>query len=116
ERPDAAGALLARSVGGGNNGLGRGTAGAHDEAGALVLDLVLLEARIDDCLLHRRIIPCRTVAHEATHPAIDSRIEIERRRAMDLAAKAKARVVIGSDDAGFSFPQRGNDFLRVVSD
>ena len=59
ERADALRALGARGVGGLDDGARRGPARAHDDAGALVGDVVLLEAGVADRLLHRDVVPGR---------------------------------------------------------
>ena len=107
ERADPLRAFFAGDVGGGDDGAGRGAAGAHDQAGAFVLDLAVLEAGIRDRLLHGDIVPGGTVAHEAADPAVDGAVEVEMRFAMDLAAEAELGIIIGLDDSRLCFPQRG---------
>jgi hypothetical protein len=116
ERPDLLRALFARRVGGADDGAGRGAARTHDEARALVRDVVLFKARVADRLLHGEVVPGGARAHEATHLAVDHAFPVELGRAMDLAAEAELGIGVGLDDARFRFAQRGEHLLGAIAD
>jgi hypothetical protein len=52
-------------------------------------------------------------AHRAT---VDDVVGVQRGRAMDLAAEAEFRVVLGPRDARFRLMKRSQDLLRGVAD
>ena len=74
------------------------------------------KARIKDRLIHRDMVPGRAAGMETHRAAIDDAAGVERRRAVNLAAKAEFGVCVRLDDAGFSLPQRGEHLLAVVPD
>jgi hypothetical protein len=73
---------------------------SHDDAGALVRNVLVLEPGVADRLVHRDVIPARADRVEAHRAAIDDRGRIERRRAMHLAAEAELGVLVGARNAG----------------
>jgi hypothetical protein len=56
-------------------------------------DLVRLEPAVGDGLLHGDVVEGGAVAHEAALALVDQRVEVDRRRAMNLAAKAVLGIV-----------------------
>ena len=95
---------------------GRGPARAHDDAGALVGNVFVLDAGIADRLLHGDVVPGRAAAEEAHGAAVD-RVRPDRASAaLHLAAEAELGEFLGAADAGFGLAQAGEDFLRVVAD
>ena len=116
ERADALGALLLGDDGRLHDGAGGRPAGAGDQAGALVGDLGLAEARVGDRLLHGEIGVGRAVAHEAAQAAVDQLVDVDLQRAGDLAAEAELRVLRHELDAGLAVLQRLRDLGGVVAD
>ena len=74
------------------------------------------EARVGDGLIHGDVVPGGAAAVEAHGAAVDDLLGSERRRAVDLAAKAELGVLVGAHDARLRLPQRSDDFLRIVAD
>ena len=91
ERPDPLRALGAGDVGGLDDGAGRRAARAHDDAGALVRDLVVLEAGVADRLLHGDVVPGGAAAVEAHGAAVDRllRHRASARRAPGSGSRAR---------------------------
>ena len=116
EGPDALWARGARRIGGGDDRFGRGAARADDQAGARIGDVFFFEPGIQDRLVHRHPAIAGAVALKAPGPAVDDGVEIDLQAAMNLAAEIHPCVVVGRDDAGLGFAQRGDDFLAVVAD
>jgi hypothetical protein len=87
-------------VGRGDQGLRRGAARAHDEAGALVDDVLLLKPGIGNGLLHREEIVSRAVAHEASRTPVDRAFEIDFEASFHLTAEAHALIRLGFGNAG----------------
>ena len=106
----------ARDVGGFDDGARRGAARAHDEAGALVGNLVFLEPAVADRLLHRDMVPGGAAAEEPHRAAIDHFFGLQGRGAFDLAAEAELGVFFRARNAGAALAQAGQHFLRVVAD
>src|ERR1043166_6282378 len=71
ERPDALWTLATGGVGGLHDGAGRGTARTHDDAGALVRNLVVGKTSVADRLLHGDMVPGGTAAEKAHRAAVD---------------------------------------------
>ena len=69
-----------------------------------------------DRLLHRDVIPRRTLAEEAHGAAIDHIGRIDRRRALHLRAETKLRVFFRARDSGLRLMEARKHFLGVVSD
>ena len=116
ERADLLGVLLAGDVGGAHDGPRRGSARAHDDAGALVHDIARLEARVADGLVHGDVVPAHARFHEAARLARDHAFPFDVRLAVHLAAEAELGVFLRAHDAGLRFPQRGDHLLGAVSD
>jgi len=116
ERTDPLRALAPRDVGGLDHGAGGRAARAHDDAGALVGNLVFLEAGVAQGLLHGDVVPGRAQPEEPHGAAVDGFLRIEPRRTVDLAAEPELGVFVGARNAGFRFPQARQHLLRVVAD
>ena len=116
ERPHLARPFRARRVGGLNDGARGRAARAHDEAGALVADVLLAKPRVEDGLLHRDVVPGGARPHETAHLAVDHPFPVEVRFAVNLRAKAPFGVILGFDDAGARLAQGGKHLLAVVTD
>jgi hypothetical protein len=86
------------------------------EAGALVAHLVRRQPGIGDGLLHGDIVVGRAVAHEPALALVDQRVEVDRRRAMNLAAKAVLGIVGREGNARAPLAQRSRNLRRVGSD
>jgi hypothetical protein len=91
-------------------------AGPHDDAGALIGDVVLLQPGIGDGLFHGDMVPRATAREEAHGAAVDQFGRIERRRTPDLGAEAVFGEGIGKADAGSGIAKRGRDLIGVVAD
>ncbi|PPR31514.1 MAG: hypothetical protein CFH36_02221, partial [Alphaproteobacteria bacterium MarineAlpha9_Bin6] len=104
-RADPLRTFLARDVGGLDLGGSRRPARAHHQAGALVADVPVVEARIDDRLGHGDVIVGRTVTHEAPQLTVDMVVEIDVRRTVDMGAKAHFLIGIAMDNARATFAQ-----------
>src|SRR5215813_14703564 len=111
ERADALGALAARRVGRLDDRARRGAARAHDDAGARVDDVALLESGVTDRLVHGDVVPGGAAAVEAHCAAVDRPCRVERGRAVHLAAEAELGVLVGARDPGLRFAQAREHFL-----
>ena len=107
---------FAGDVGGLDDGAGRRTAGAHDQAGADVGNVVFGEAGILDRLIHGDVVPGGAAAVEAHGAAVDHGRRIELRRAVDAAAETEPGVVLGGGDAGLRLAQTRGHLLGGVPD
>src|SRR5690606_16667059 len=116
ERPDAFWPLFAGDVRSLNDRTRRRTAGSHDDPGPWVLDILFLEARIRDGLLHGNVVPGRALAHEPRRAAVEHLKRIEFGRPMYLAAEVEIRIFLGKDDAGSGRAQALQDFGNIVAD
>jgi hypothetical protein len=86
-------------IGGLHDGAGGRSARAGDDAGALVADFGVAEARVGNGFLHGEVGVGRTIAHEAHQAAIDQFLGIELQRTGDLAAEADLLVLRHELDA-----------------
>jgi hypothetical protein len=75
-----------------------------------------LQPGIGDGLVHGDMVPGGAGGVEAHGAAVDELFGVERRRAVNLAAKAQLGVFFGPHDAGPRLAQRSRDFLDVVAD
>src|SRR5690606_30297424 len=116
EGPDALRALFLGNCGRFDDDPGRWAAGPHDDPGAFVRNLIWLEPRILDRLIHRNMVPCGAAAMESHRPTIDQRFDVNVRRAMHLAAEADFGIFLCPDDSGTAFAQRRKHFLDIVPD
>ena len=117
ERSDALGrAFLAGDVGGVHDRRGGRSARSHDDAGALVDDVALLDAAVADRLLHRDVIPGGTLPEKAHGPTIDHAFDVDVGHAGDLTAKAMIGELLRARNPRLRFVQARQNFLRVVSD
>ena len=116
ERADALRPLLAGDGGGFDDGPSRGTARAHDDAGAVVGDLPLLEAGIADRLIHGDVVPGGAAAVETHGAAIDDALGIDRRGTGYLAAEAVRGLRLGASDPGTGLAQGVQNLPGIVAD
>src|ERR1700724_308828 len=116
KRPDLFRSLGARDIRGLDESPRRRPARTHDDAGALMRYFMRRKARIQDRLIHRDMVPGGAAGMETHRAAIDDAAGVERRRAVNLAAKAELGVFLRLDDAGLGLPQGGKHFLAVVPD
>src|ERR1700730_7106052 len=94
----------------------RRPARTHDDAGALMRYFTRREARIQDRLIHRDMVPGGAPGMETHRAAIDDAAGVERGRAVNLAAKPELGVFVRLDDAGFGLPQGGENLLGIIPD
>ena len=116
ERTDPLRPLAARDVGGVDDRARRRAAGAHDDASALVGQVGFLEPAVADRLLHRNVVPGGAAAEEAHCAAVDRFLRLQRRRRLNLAAKAEFGIVLGARDARTPFAQAREHLLRRIAE
>ncbi|EGE57185.1 hypothetical protein RHECNPAF_470074 [Rhizobium etli CNPAF512] len=112
--------VLDGDVGRFDQGAGGRTAGAHDDAGAFVLGVVLLfQTGISDRLFHGDMVPGAALRQEAHGAAIDQLGKFRRaelRAAPDLALEAVFGEIVGKGNTRLCLAQGFGDFGRVASD
>ena len=69
-----------------------------------------------DRLVHGDMVPGRAATVEAHGAAIDKRLDIDLRRAMDMAAEVQISVFLCETDTGTALVQGGRDLLRIIAD
>ncbi len=116
ERTDPLGALGAGDVGCLHDGARGRSAGAHDDTGADVGDLLRRKPGVLDRLLHGNMIPRSPLAEEAHRAPVDDIGRIEGRGALHLRTEAELGVFFRTGDTGFRLMKARKHLLGVVSD
>ena len=104
--PNPADAAFAHDVKGFELILRRAAAGAHNDADAIIGNLVRLQTGIGLRLFHRDVAVGGSLAHETQELAVDPRLQIDINARADLGAHAHFGVFGIEFDAAAALPQR----------
>src|SRR5690606_34152274 len=108
--------FFARDVGRLHDGARGRTARAHDDARALVGDVLFLEAGIGNRLFHRHVIPGPAFGKKPHGATVDQLRGVEFGRPPDLTAEAAIRKILREADARTGLAQRSRDFFGIIAD